>query len=61
VSARFVSTAEAAELLAVSDDEIRRRIADGRIEAVRCRRLWRVRLDRLLAGQPTARDEEAAA
>lgn len=57
MSARFASTREVARLLHVSDDTVRRLIAEGRIEAVRCGRLWRVRADRLLAG---AREEAAA-
>lgn len=47
---RFISTAETAKLLGYSEDSVRRRCADGRIAAVRCGRLYRVRVDLLLAG-----------
>lgn len=50
MSARFVSTREAGQLLRLSEDAVRRRIASGEIAAVRVGWLWRVRLDRLAAG-----------
>lgn len=46
---RTLSTVEAGRLLGLSADSVRRRIADGRIPAVRIGGLWRVRLD-LLGG-----------
>lgn len=45
---------EAKKLLKVSDDTIRRMIADGTLEAVKVRGQWRIKkasLDRLLKGQ----------
>lgn len=47
---RFISTTETARLLHLSEDTVRRRIHAGRIVAVQCGRIWRVRADLLLAG-----------
>lgn len=44
---RFCSTAEAARLLHVSPDTVVNRIHAGKIAAVRCGRIWRVRMDLL--------------
>lgn len=52
-AARSVSVPEAARLLNLSPTTVRNRIRTGALPAVRCGRLYRIRLDQLLTGRTT--------